>query len=101
MMCIWSVSQLVGIRDRKRLLQTVFCVFVFVPEADVFAVILLQLAVPYIYCSCLYDTGTQTGTNSLLIESCVLNRCCFPCDSDCKLNQKDNRVDALSMVWCK
>lgn len=59
MMCIWSVSQLVGIRDRKRVLQTVFCVFVF----DIFAVIFLLLAVLYIYCSCLYDTGIQMELN--------------------------------------
>lgn len=93
-MCIWSVSQLVGIGDRKHVLPTVFCVFVF----DIFAVILLQLAVPYIYCSCLYDTGIQMELNSLLIQSCILNRDCFPFDSDCKLKQKDNHVDAFSMV---
>lgn len=87
-------SQLVGIRDGKRVLQTVFCVFVF----NIFAVILLQLTVPYIYCSCLYDTGIQMEPNSLLIQNCILNRGCFPFDSDCKLKQKDNRVDAFSMV---
>lgn len=94
---VWCVSRLVGFRDRKGFDRQCF-VFSY---SLLNAVILIQVAVPYMYCSCLYDTGKQMEKKSLLIQCCILNRSCLPFDSDCKLKQTDNRVDVLSLFRCK
>lgn len=83
-------------QGQKRVSQTMFSVIVFAV-----ILILIQVAVPYMYCSCLYDTGKQMEKESLLIRCCILNRSCLPFDSDCKLKQTDNRVDVLSLFRCK